>query len=570
MKRVLTLLLLPLLLAPCAVCQTGKILEIAPRLLEILLIPLLLILVRDHVLWIIAKLRQKIKSGLLMITLLLMTGIAMGQHPFMQQHSETQSSTLSFVNHIASCGGTQSCWHQSSASAAIFTKIRASNGQVFAIDGANNGYEYSDYPTNQWVKHSEWGAVYDLQADSQGNIWMLYNNGNCPSNGGYSLGEWNGSGIDLKTYCFEQFALTQDQTNHIYLVDVNGTFWSNVSGTWAHAVQNSTAYPVNSIAAQSDSQLYVTQTNGNILSCNASSCSQLPGSSAILSNTQPNISVNDLGDLYVIGSNQIAYHYNGTPSGWDQITINGLTSIAASEYDMGEIFATGPTVSGNDVYRFSHMTMRYAITFSQTAACLGCQHDNWTNATWKANYSGNGRQELMWNPPPNNPGTRMVSSYADIADPLLCLEEDPTCIPQRGDYSHCTVAAVLVNDLENGGGNPPLLISGKTRTQKASGGGGVQLVGSNYVYTVSPYCSNTANPMWNPHCIVTKHSADLAIDTHGWCFSAYPSICLYRDITGLGGCIGATTTQVDHEYGVGLPPPFDADPGPAPDCTPVP
>jgi len=114
--------------------------------------------------------------------------------------------------------------------------IFSSNHKTFAIDSTGTGWELTDYPTNSWVKHLEWGVVYGLQADGQGNIYSLYGpgGGGCINEGSHSVGEWNGSGWSQLTYCFLQFFTSQDGGSTILTIDVNGTLWTNVGG-WQHA-----------------------------------------------------------------------------------------------------------------------------------------------------------------------------------------------------------------------------------------------------------------------------------------------------------------------------------------------
>jgi len=107
---------------------------------------------------------------------------AMSMWAQMASYSYSGSSSIRLISNFTDCA-TVNCWH---ASMLLATQIYSTNGKTYAIDTTNTGYLYTDYPSNTWTAHPEWGQVYALQYAGNGNLYALFGagGGTCVNQGG--------------------------------------------------------------------------------------------------------------------------------------------------------------------------------------------------------------------------------------------------------------------------------------------------------------------------------------------------------------------------------------------------
>jgi len=251
---------------------------------------------------------------------------------------------------------THNAWHLSTLTA---SNIFASNGYVVATDSSDNGYLYSNYPTNTWTKITAWGAVKAIQYDGTGGHYALVVDTSCVS-GAYRLKVWSGTAwVNRGNVCFSQLSTAADG-GYQFLGIVNGQLWISYDYgyTWTQVAGNYLW------AASVDSTLgllTVVKSDHTVWSDYGGIWTQLAG---ISNATQAAIDAS--AHAYVLGTDSYVYRYNG--GGWDKLAGNGVTSLSTS--GPMSTWIVGPTQSGSNVWRFPDYAIQDIFTYTTHTTCL--------------------------------------------------------------------------------------------------------------------------------------------------------------------------------------------------------
>jgi len=335
--------------------------------------------------------------------------------------SGSAQSYFTTVPSFADCVKGAQCWHGSSKRPLVATQIFA--GPITLAVGANhNGYEFTG---TAWVEHSEWGPVYGLQSDGNGNIYMLYNaNSSCESINGYSIGEWNGSGINQISYCYKQFVVSQQ--GYMLAIDVNGAFWSNASGSWQQiGTPNGKGLISLSWVDDAINSFMVVTNDNDIWFYNGVQYSQ-PGNGTCCA---LNIAADSSGTFYVTGTDNNLYRYNG--NGYDKLAYSGgpISGSYGGITDGGtmQVWAVGPNANSNTLYQFTDQAIQHKrlahgdvtctpIPPFNSSVCQAFTHiANW-RVGWGGKYGTAGYYEFQ------GPGSWSVTATANLDNVFDALE----------------------------------------------------------------------------------------------------------------------------------------------------
>lgn len=426
----------------------------------------------------------------------------------MTANGSGQSTFTYFSNFNGECASS-SCWDQSPGAPLQAVNISADNGRVYAVDGSCNGYSYADYPINKWTKHPEWGCVYQLHLGGDGNLYAIHHH---ISAGDY-FGRWNGSGWTDLSCCFLGFAVAPGNNPVMVAHDANGTIWVSTNFGQTFATKpwcNDISEAVEGYDASGNPSFEVTCSNNTFYQYTNSTWVQLPGNGVLISHGSTG--------MYMVGMQGKANHFNGTS--WDNLAQSGLTSIAS--FDGLNVWAVGPTVNGNSVYRFSETGLRHTRSISGNVNCdvpppYDQQICNPAVHTVSISAGIGGKFGAVSSYKFTGAGPFSASASVDQNDLFTCVESSGNCKPGTTGSVICSEAGQVFADLIALGFNIELAqvlgaVVGVSATHDAFG---------YYTYTIKNYCSNVPDAS-----IGTNESTTIKAIGPNWSYFLLEDVCV--------------------------------------------
>lgn len=438
------------------------------------------------------------RARCILVFLCLAVCAAFGQ---MGQYSYTSTPSISYVSNFQNCAGSTgvNCFHVNAAAPEVFAQIFSSNNVTLPIDASGVGWRLTDYPNFAWVKHSEWGTVYGLQADSTGTIWGLV--GSCGGSG-HIIAKWTGSAWSNVAGCFTQFVLSQDGQNSWLAIDLNGAMWLN-------GVQLS--QPEYGVGARSVAILggagYGAVLTDNTFWVYASSAwteQSLPvGAESIGYDNDQNAT------LYMVGTDGSVY-YN-TAGSWGKMVTPGAVGGGYGQLangGSGNVWIIGPTASGNNIYRYSDVAIRFTQTLTGSATCPGCfprvYHNASQSVSWGSAHAVTHNATMSH----FDPQTQLnLAAYSDLVQAFDCFEQDSCAPTDGGEQVLCSEDGLL--NIQRIQIKWSIEFNVKERTVNTGQIGGAyqrrNSVGLFWYtnYGQAPACSNTSTPDLNSQLIET-------------------------------------------------------------------
>jgi hypothetical protein len=338
--------------------------------------------------------------------------------------------SIAAVSNFTDCStGGLNCWHASHVMASKVFSDAA--GLAYAIDSNNVGYAFSDYPTNMWNSHPEWGSVYELHYGTDSNLYALYDpaGSTCTGHTGWhSIGRRNGSAWTnlVGAYCFTSFSIAQDGSGWILAIDGNGALWQcpNFASS-SCSIYNTVSYPFISVSAvngTSGSYLLV-RSNHTMWDCLGTSCSQIAGSAL-------QIQADSAGGVYMLSSVDGTVNHRNRSSGWDRLN-GGMAYMAngGSQY----VWGIGAPGGNNNVYRFSDTGIQFSRTYSGSVSCTIPPPGNGVCNTFTHNanlqISVQGHSSSIAHQQFTGPGTWAITANVNANDLFDCVETGGDCTP---------------------------------------------------------------------------------------------------------------------------------------------
>lgn len=340
-----------------------------------------------------------------------------------------RTSTFTFVSNFANCistGANNNCWDHTHIKAMNAKYVFFTGGSLWAIDTNGCAYQYTGVYGNTWTAESAMGcSLMAVAHDANGTVYGLIANSNCGSGTGqfeyFTGSSWSPLG---GTKCFRQVSVAEGQQNETVIgVDASGNNWNSYN--YGSSFTEGSCCFKSAIVLDNLDALF-TKTNGTVWTEMNGTWAQL----GTLSNASVTTAraVGGL-NVYVIGTDKNAYHWNG--SSWDKLN-SGSSGFSAIAYNgPTRVFAVGALSGGNTVYLFSEQAIRHIRTVTGNSQCPanGCgtaMHTVKVQAGWNGNYDTVHQVTVA-------PTTQVnLTSTYDLFDPFNCFYQDnPNCIPAR-------------------------------------------------------------------------------------------------------------------------------------------
>lgn len=319
---------------------------------------------------------------------------------------------------------THNAWHLSNNT---LVGVMSGGGQAGGWNSAGQAFLYNDYPTNTWTVQTAMGTVHALAIGGSDQIWSL----GASTTGGYAVQKWSGSAWTTP-YGGALVQLNVKPDGTVCGANSQGQAFYNTGSGWATYPGQGWAW----IDCIGGASLAVgIKTDQSIWMWQGSAWAAMGGAAV-------QAAMDTGGNVYVINSAGLSYHWNGT--GWDLLAGTGFTSLANG--NTGQVWTVGPNQSGSNVYRFQDVAFTATASMTGNTNCSGGFCPPGAQHTWSARVSGafSHNDGGIYSP------TQEINSNfnATANDVFGCLE---------GNYSACgidlttNVTCNLMGTLETGG-----------------------------------------------------------------------------------------------------------------------